>query len=180
MELVDPVSSAKSAPGDVFRARVLEGVYSKGRVAVPPGATVRGTVAEAKRSGRFVGQARLVLTLSALEVEGSTTALASDSLSYLGDPHAGKNIGAVLGGALQGAVMGVLFGGGDGAMIGAGAGAGAGALGNIIKGKQDVSFDQGARLLFETKEPFTVPVYPAPSPVPAPPPSALAEGKPGA
>ncbi|MBI2363190.1 MAG: hypothetical protein HYV15_07400 [Elusimicrobia bacterium] len=75
--------------------------------------------------------------------------------------------------------MGVLFGGGDGAMIGAGAGAGAGALGNIMKGKQDVSFDQGARLLFETKEPFAVPVFQAPAPAPSAAP-APAQGKPGA
>lgn len=174
VELVDPVSSAKNAAGDSFRARVLDGVYSKGRLAVPPGTTVRGSVTEAKKSGRLAGQARLSLTLGSLDVEGSTVTLVSDSLSYLGDPHAGKNIGSMLGGALQGAVMGVLFGGGNGAMIGAGAGAGAGALGNIIKGKQDVSFEPGARLLFETKEPFTVPVYPAP------PPAAPPEGKPGA
>ena len=177
IELVDPVSSAKNAAGDSFRGRVLDGVYSKGRVAVPPGSTVRGTVMEAKKSGRFAGQSRLAVTLSSIEVEGSTAAVVSDSLSYLGDPHAGKNIGSVLGGALQGAVMGVLFGGGNGAMIGAGAGAGAGALGNIMKGKQDVSFEPGARLLFETKEAFSVPVYPpAVRPAPPPPP----DGKPGA
>lgn len=174
VELVDAVTSAKSKVGDAFRGRLLEGVYSKGRVAVPPGATVRGVVAEAVPSGRVRGQARLALTLSSFEVEGSTYAVASDTLSYLGDPHAGKNIGSLIGGALQGAVMGVLFGGSEGAVLGAGAGAGASALGTILKGKQDVSFDQGARLLFETKAPVSVPVYPAPPPPPAAPTAAPA------
>ncbi|TBR25663.1 hypothetical protein EPO15_01775 [bacterium] len=180
VELVDPVTSAKSKVGDPFRGRLLEGVYTKGRVALPPGSTVRGVVSEARPSGRVSGQARLALTLSAFEVEGGTYAVVSDTLSYLGDPHAGKNIGSLVGGALQGAIMGVLFGGSEGAVLGAGAGAGAGALGTILKGKQDVSFDQGARLLFETKQAVTVPVYPAPpapptAPAPAPAPEKPAE-----
>ncbi|TPW20534.1 MAG: hypothetical protein FD126_1586 [Elusimicrobia bacterium] len=158
VELVDPVTSAKSKVGDAFRGRLLEGVYSKGRVAVPPGATVRGVVAEAVPSGRVRGQSRLALTLASFEVEGSTYAVASDTLSYLGDPHAGKNIGSLIGGALQGAVMGVLFGGAEGAVLGAGAGG--------------------------PKAPVTVPVYPAPppplaapapAPVPAPAPEKPAE-----
>jgi len=169
VELVDPVSSAKSKPGDAFRGRLLEGVFTRGRVALPPGCTVRGLVAEAVPSGRVKGQARLALTVAAFEMEGSTYSVATDTLSYLGDPHAGKNIGSLVGGALQGAVMGVLFGGPEGAVLGAGAGAGAGALGTILKGKQDISFDQGARLLFETKAPFTVPIFPAPPPAPAAP-----------
>ncbi|MBI3299484.1 MAG: hypothetical protein HYZ75_15065 [Elusimicrobia bacterium] len=168
MELVDPVSSAKSAVGDSFRARVLDGVTSKGRLAVPAGTTIRGTVVEAAKSGRLRGQARLGLTLTAVEIDGSTYTVAADTLSYQGDPHAGKNIGSVLGGALQGAIMGVLFGGQEGAILGAGAGAGVGALGNIIKGKQDVAFEPGARLLFETRAGFTVPVYAAPPPEKAP------------
>lgn len=172
VELVDPVTSAKSKVGDTFRGRLLEGVYSKGRVALPPGSTVRGVLTEAVPSGRIKGQSRLAMTLAYFEVEGATYAVATDTLSYLGDPHAGKNIGSLVAGALQGAVMGVLFGGSEGAVLGAGAGAGAGAIGTILKGKQDISFDQGARLLFETKRAVTVPVYPAPpQSAPAPPPA---------
>lgn len=179
VELIDPVTSAKAKAGDSFRARVLDGVTVKGRVALPAGTTVRGVVAEAVRSGRVKGQARLALTLASFDLDGSTYAVASDTLSYLGDPHAGKNIGSLLGGALQGAVMGVLFGGGEGAMIGAGAGAGASAIGTILKGKQDVSFEQGARLLFETKAPVSVPTYPAPpAAAPAPAPAAPAPAPP--
>lgn len=171
VELVDPVSSAKSKVGDTFRGRLLEGVYTKGRVALPPGSTIRGVVSESVPSGRVKGQSRLAMTLAYFDVEGATYAVATDTLSYLGDPHAGKNIGSLIGGALQGAVMGVLFGGMEGAVLGAGAGAGAGAIGTILKGKQDITFEQGARLLFETKQAVTVPIYPAP---PSPPPSAPA------
>lgn len=167
VELVDGVSSSKSVPGDTFRARVLDGVTSKGRVAVPPGTTVRGLVVEAVKSGRLHGQAHLALALSSLELDGSTFSVTTDTLAYMGDPHAGKNLGSVLGGALQGAVMGVLFGGQEGAILGAGAGAGAGALGTIIKGKQDIAFEPGARLLFETRGSFTVQVYATPAPLPS-------------
>ncbi|MDE2291148.1 MAG: hypothetical protein KGL53_03610, partial [Elusimicrobia bacterium] len=75
-------------------------------------------------------------------------------------------VGGLLGGALKGAVLGMLFGGPRGAIIGAGAGAGAGTAGNIIKGKANVSFDRGARLLFELQAPVTVPAYAAPAAAP--------------
>ena len=171
LELVDTLSSAKSKPGDAFRARILEGVWVHQRVVLPPGTTVRGVVTEAVPSGRLTGRARLGLSVSGVDVEGSTYAVTTDTLSYLGDPHAGKNIGGVLAGALQGAVMGMLFGGKGGAVIGAGAGAGAGTLGGILSGKQDVTFEQGARLLFETRQAFSVPVYAAPASPPAEKPS---------
>ncbi len=160
IELVDPIHTGKNKAGDVFRGRVLEGVWSKNRIVVPPGTTVRGIVKEAERSGRIKKRAKLVLTLSSLQIDGSTIPLHTDTLSYLGDKHAGKNVGSFLGGAMQGAIMGFLFGGKKGAGVGAAAGAGVGAASGLIKGKQDIEFLQGARLLFETTEAVTVPVYP--------------------
>ncbi len=46
--------------------------------------------------------------------------------------------------------------------IESGAGAAAGAAAGIIKGKQDLEFKQGARLLFETLAPVRVPAPPQP------------------
>ncbi|HAH05269.1 MAG TPA: hypothetical protein DCM05_01900 [Elusimicrobia bacterium] len=164
VELVDPVNSGKSKAGDLFRARLTEGVSVRGQVVLPPGTTLRGAVAEAVPSGRIRGRSKLGLSLGSLELDGKSYALHTDTLSYAGEGHSGSNIGAWLGGALQGALYGVLFGGTDGAMIGAGAGAAAGGAAKVIKGKQDVDFQQGAKLLFEMKEPVSVPAVPAAAP----------------
>lgn len=161
VELVDPVSSGKSKQGDAFRARINEGVYLRGALAFPPGSTVRGTVVQAVPSGRLVGQSKLELTLSSLDLDGSTYSLRTDTLSYAGEGHAGSNVGSLFGGALQGALYGVLFGGGKGAVIGAGAGAAAGGASKVLSGKQDVEFPQGAKLMFEMTGPSSIPSPPA-------------------
>jgi hypothetical protein len=171
VELVDPVNTGKNKTGEPFRARVLEGVWAKGAVAVPPGATVRGLLSRVSASGRVKGRSQLEMTLRSVDIDGRTYAVHSDTLAYIGDPHTGSSIGSWLGGALQGAVYGVLFGGGKGAVIGAGAGAGAGGISSIIKGKHEVEFAQGARLLFELSTPMRLPALPA---------AVLAEQKPPA
>ncbi|MEK7742816.1 MAG: hypothetical protein AAB578_00370, partial [Elusimicrobiota bacterium] len=173
VELVDPLSSGKSKSGSAFRARVTEGVYVRGALALPPGSTVRGTVVEARPSDRLGGRSKLELTLSTLDLDGSSYSLRTDTLSYAGEGHAGSNFGSLFGGALQGALYGVLFGGEKGAVIGAGAGAAAGGASKVLSGKQDVEFPQGAKLMFEVT---------APARLPAPPPQPAAketgEGKP--
>lgn len=178
VELVDPVSTGKVKAGDSFRARVLEGVWVKGAVAVPPNATVRGEIVESVPSGRVKGKAELKLTLRSLELDGRSYEVKTETLSYTGEGHAGRTLGEWLGGALKGAVLGVLFGGGKGAIIGAGAGAAAGGGVAVVKGKAEIEFPQGARLLFESRAPLAVPAY-APPPA-APKPEAKDEPKPAA
>ncbi|MBI4386458.1 MAG: hypothetical protein HY551_03680 [Elusimicrobia bacterium] len=169
VEMVDPVHSGKSETDETFRARVNEGVWVQGRVAIPPGTTLRGTVVEAIPSGRVKGRSKLSLSLQSVELDGKTYALHTDTLTYAGEPHTGKYFGSWLGGALQGALYGVLFGGKEGAVIGAGAGAAAGTAASVMSGKLDVEFPQGAKLMFETMEPVTVP---EPPPAPEKPPQA--------
>lgn len=166
VELVDPVHSGKNKAGDPFRARLSEGVWARGALALPPGTTVRGELVEAAPSGRLKGRARLAMTLRWIELDGSSHAVKTDTLRYEGDRHAGKNVGAWLAGALQGALYGAVFGGKEGAVIGAGAGAGAGAAAGAIKGRQDVEFPAGAKIMFETAEALGLPAVPAPAAAP--------------
>ncbi|PCI40487.1 MAG: hypothetical protein COB53_01095 [Elusimicrobia bacterium] len=151
------MTTSKNKQGDVFRGRILEGVWIDGAVAVPPGTTVRGTVVLSEGSGRIKKRAKMNVTLHELQLGATRYAVHTDTLSYVGEKHAGKGIGSMIGGALQGALYGILFGGGKGAVLGAGAGAGAGAVGKIFKGKEEIKFEQGARLLFEVMDSFIVP-----------------------
>ncbi len=161
VELVDPLSSGKNKPGDVFRAKIEEGVWLRGQVVVPPGTTVRGVLPEVVPSGRIKGKAKLTLVLQTVELDGRSYEIKTDTLSYSGEGHGGKHWGSSFLGAMQGALYGVLFGGKEGAVIGAGAGAAASTAASILGGKLNVEFAQGAKLMFETLESFSVPELPA-------------------
>ncbi len=175
VELVDALTSATNKAGETFRTKLQDGIWLKGRIMVPPGATVKGTITEAVASGRIKGIAKLSLTLTALELEGQSYELKSDSLTYTGQGHKAAHLGSGIMGALQGALYGMIFGGKDGAVIGSAAGAAAGAAGSIIGGKDDVNFAQGAKLMFELKSAVRIP-----EPPPAPSAPALKqEEKPG-
>lgn len=167
VELVDALTSAKNKEGETFRTKLQEGVWLKGRVMVPPGATIKGVVTEAAPSGRLKRNARLSLTLTSLELEGKSYELKTDSLTYTAQGKKSAHVGSGLMGALQGALYGMIFGGKDGAVIGSAAGAAAGAAGSIIGGKDDINFAQGAKLMFELKSPVKVPEPPAAPPAPA-------------
>lgn len=188
VELVDALTSAKNKEGEAFRTKLQDGVWLKGRVMLPPGATIKGLVTEATPSGRVKGIAKLSLTLTALELEGQSYELKTDSLTYTGQGHKAAHVGSGLMGALQGALYGMIFGGKDGAVIGSAAGAAAGAAGSIIGGKDDIDFAQGAKLMFELKSPVRFPEPPATpaakaeekaATAPTPTPAAKQEEKPG-
>src|SRR5689334_16892981 len=61
--LIDAVGSAKSSPGDVFTASLVEPIVLDGKTAVFKGTKVRGRVMDANESGRVKGRADLKLTL---------------------------------------------------------------------------------------------------------------------
>src|SRR5688572_26769400 len=66
VELVDPVHSGKSKAGDSFRARLLEGIWARGAMVVPPGAALRGELTKVVPSGRVKGRSELELTLRSI------------------------------------------------------------------------------------------------------------------
>ncbi len=144
--------------GESFEATVSEPVVVNGKTVIPKGATVAGTIVEAKESGRLKGVAVLRLALDVVEVDGKEYEIKTSAVSLRGDSHTKRNTAMIGGGAGAGAVIGAIAGGGKGAAIGAAVGAGAGTAGAAATGKKDVKLAPETPLTFKLSQPVTIQV----------------------
>jgi len=112
--------------GTTFSAVVLNNVMSGGAIAIPRGASLQGTVTEAKKAGDFGGRGKLVVTLNSIAIGGQNYTIVTDAWSNLGPNKTGRTVGNAIGLGAMGALIGAAAGGGPGAAIGAAAGAGGG------------------------------------------------------
>lgn len=150
------ISSATAKAGQTFPATLLNAVRVNGRTVIPSNAPVRGRVVEAVSSGRLSREAKLVLTLDAVEINHRYYRVRTDALERKGSSHKKRDIIAIGGGSALGAIIGGIAGGGKGAAIGAAAGAGAGTAGAAITGKKNVELPAEATLIFKLTAPLKV------------------------
>ncbi|AFL87995.1 putative periplasmic or secreted lipoprotein [Terriglobus roseus DSM 18391] len=120
------ISSGDAAPGSSFSALVSNDIVAGGAVAIPRGATVQGTVLDAKGAGALKGRGELTLALNMLELGGQQIPLQSEPFFVSGRDKAAQSIGSTIVGAGVGALIGAAIGRGTGAAIGAGVGGAAG------------------------------------------------------
>jgi hypothetical protein len=113
-------------PGANFDGTVLTDVVAGGAVAIPRGATVQGTVVDAKKAGVFKGEGELALQITSLTLGGNVYPVTSEVWQRNGGDKTAGTVNRTAGGAALGAVFGALAGGGTGAAIGAGVGGGLG------------------------------------------------------
>jgi hypothetical protein len=133
------ISTKDNSTGDGFEASLAEPLTVDGNEVLRRGTHLRGTVTESDEAGHVKGAATLAITLSAINSNGQTYEIHTDSYSVQGKAR-GKRTGiGTGGGAAFGAIIGALAGGGKGAAIGAAAGGGAGAAGAAYTGDRDVS-----------------------------------------
>lgn len=156
VRLNQTVSSKNNNAGDRFTATVQEPVEVGGKVVIPKGSTVTGTVTEAKPLGKIKGAAILRLVLDSVTVKDSkydiqTTAVAR---SLKGKGKRTAEFGG--GGAAAGAVIGALAGGGKGAAIGALVGGGAGFAGGAFTGNKDIVLPAETMLSFKLLKPVEI------------------------
>jgi len=127
IRLTDAVSSQTAAIGAPVEGELEDSVVADGRVALPAGARVHGTVTDAHALKKVGGQARLALQFTTIEVEGHSIPIEA-AFSRIGKSETGKDSATIAAGALVGAILGnqaknnkrgKLVGG----LVGAGAGA---------------------------------------------------------
>ena len=154
VRLGSALGSKLSQSGQTFSGSVAKDVLVGSAVAIPQGATVSGTVTDAKPLGKFAGGAVLQVRLDSINLNGSDmpvqTALRTFSLKGKGKRT------AVLagGGAALGGLIGGLAGGGKGAAIGLAAGGGAGAGGAALTGNKDIVLPSESAISFELSQPL--------------------------
>jgi hypothetical protein len=153
---VDTIDSATAQTGDTFHATLDAPLAVDGDVVVPAHYNVEGHVVNAQASGKFRGQALLVLQLDRLRVGDKFYGIQTDQFSQKTSAR-GKNTAEKVGaGAVAGAILGGIFGGGKGAAIGSAAGAGAGGGVQAASKKPDIKLSSEKVLTFTLQAPVTV------------------------
>ena len=155
--LLEPVSSQASRPGEVFQAEVAQDVVVDGRVALPAGARVTGTVTEAQALRKIGGRARLALSFDAVELPSGGSAPFDAAFARIGKSETPKDAATIAGGAVAGANLGHQVDDDDeGKVVGGLVGAG---VGSAIAAKTrglEIVLPAGATLTVTLRSPTSV------------------------
>ena len=160
--VTDTITSRSAKAGDAFTATVVEDLTdASGRVTVPAGSTVQGTIVEVKPAPDPYTPGTLRLALNTLTVRGKAYPLDAriDSLETVrqGRGVTAGDAGKVAAGAAAGAILGRIVGGNStGTIVGGvvGAAAGAGVAHNTKD--SDVVLPAGAHILATLAAALTV------------------------
>ena len=154
VRLGSALGSKLSQSGQTFSGSVAKDVLVGGSVAIPQGATVSGTVTDAKPLGKFAGGAVLQVRLDSINLNGSDIPVQT-ALRTFTEKGKGKRTAVMAGGgAALGGLIGGLAGGGKGAAIGLAAGGGAGAGGAALTGNKEIVLPSESALSFELSQPL--------------------------
>ncbi len=167
LNLINSVSTKHASEGDRVYLETAFPILADGRIVIPPGSYVAGTITEVKRPGRVKGRGELYLRFDSLTLPNGVTrdfrarvggldGRASEELDRSeGKIRSEGNKGgdartvgeAAAGGASVGAIAGSVAGRpGMGAGIGAAAGATAGLLGVLLSRGPDAVLAKGSTI----------------------------------
>lgn len=149
------LGSKTSQVGTAFTGSLSTPVSIEGRMVIPAGSGVTGTVKETKKAGRFKGGAVLGLTIDSITVNGHQYNIETEAFQQTSTGKGKRTAGAVVGGTGAGAAIGGIAGGGKGAAIGAVVGAGAGTIG-AMTGNRDINLPAESALSFRLVQPLTL------------------------
>jgi len=156
VSLGSALGSKLSQPGQTFTGTVAKDILVGTAVAIPKGATVSGTVTDAKPLGKMAGGAVLQVRLDSITLNGASLPVQS-ALRTFSVKGKGKRTGVMAGGgAALGGIIGGLAGGGKGAAIGLLAGGGAGAGGAALTGNKDVVLPVESAVSFQITQPVEI------------------------
>ncbi len=172
VELLDTLSTKYNERGDRFVSRVARDVLVGGRVLIPEGSQILGTISALKRAGRIRGRAQINLRFERLRLldgneyplEAALVDLEARSEERLKDSEGaveapgsqGRDARQVGRASGIGALVGVIGGGGKGAGVGAAAGAVAGLATVLVTRGRDAQLEARTQLTVRLMEDVTV------------------------
>lgn len=156
VSLGSALGSKLSQPGQTFSGSVAKDVLVGGAVAIPKGATVGGTVTDAKSLGKFAGEAVLQVRLDSITLNGADLPVHAALRTFTAKGKGKRTAVATGGGAALGGIIGALAGGGKGAAIGLAAGAGAGAGGSALTANKDIVLPAESAVTFQLSQALEV------------------------
>lgn len=150
------LSTKTVSTGDAWSGEVAEPVYANGRVVIPAGSTVRGTVVTSRAPQRGT-RAALQLALSSIVIDGRSHTVRGTAPAVVAGSPRTRNVGAIAGGTAAGAILGKAIGGDtkDAVIGGVIGGAAAGGAVAASKGYQ-ATIPAGRELTFTTTRSVSV------------------------
>ena len=162
MAAVDTITSRTAKVGDPFTARVVEDVRNAaGKVVIPAGSQVSGTITDVKPAPNPRTPGTLTLSVSSVTIRGTNYPLEA-SIDSLETVHKGRGISTgdaakVGGGAVAGAILGRVIGGNKrGTIIGGVVGGAVGAGVAATSKDSDIVLPAGAHIIVTVTKPLTV------------------------
>ena len=151
------LTTDSNAPGDPFTAKVVDDVKVNNTVVIPIGSTVKGVIAESKRSGRVKGRAYMALKFTDIVLpNGQSYPIQASGTSRTAPGTKKKDAMIIGGGAGIGTAIGAIAGGGKGAAIGAATGGAAGTGAVLATRGKETGFASGSTLNVKLTQPMKV------------------------
>lgn len=158
VRISESLETGKVQTGDKFHGALADNLVINGQTAIRRGASVTGSVIEAKDAGHFRGNSELSLAIDRITTANKTLPVSTETLVQKGKGR-GKNTAVKAGGgALFGTLLGALAGGGKGALLGAAAGGAAGTGVNAVSRGDQVNIPSESILHFKLNQPLQVTV----------------------
>jgi type IV secretory pathway VirB10-like protein len=139
LQVESPLSSERTRLEDRVDARVTRDVTADGRVAIPAGSRVIGSVTLVERGGKLKERARLGVRFHTLVLaDGRQVPLRTEAILREGESPTNESARKIGGAAIGGAILGAIMGGGKGAVMGGTAGA-AGGTAAVMNGDRNAA-----------------------------------------
>lgn len=155
--VMQTIDSHHTQPGTGFHGVLVRDLaLSDGVIAIPRGASVDGTVIDARPPGHFKGRPKLALQLSNVNVGNRSYVLTSDTWAQSGPGKGVQTAGSAASGAAFGAVAGAIAGGGPIALLGAAIGGLGGAGLSALSPGAHLVIPSESVITFRLNAPLTV------------------------
>jgi len=156
LELETSLTSDRARLEDRVDARVTRDVFANGRLAIPAGSRVTGTVTMVERGGKVKERARLGVRFHTLVLaDGRQVSLRTETIYREGESPANDSSKKIGGAAIGGAVLGAIIGGKKGAIAGATAGAAGGTAMVMAGDRQHATLPAGSIVTVKLAEPVS-------------------------
>jgi hypothetical protein len=159
LQIETAVTSERAQVEDRVAARVTRDVMSQGRVAIPAGSRVLGSVTLVDKGGKVKERARLGVRFHTLVLaDGSELPLRTEAILREGESPAGDSSRKIGGAAVGGAILGAILGGGKGAVIGGATGAAGGTAAVMAGDRHAATLPSGTILTVRVSSPVDIQV----------------------
>lgn len=159
LQLESTLSSERARLEDRIDARVTRDVLAAGRVAIPAGSRMLGSVTFVERGGKVKERARLGVRFHTLVLgDGSEVPLQTEAIYRDGESPAGDSAKKIGVAAVGGAILGGILGGKKGAAIGAATGVGGGTAAVMSGDRHAASLRGGEIVTARLSSPATITV----------------------